>query len=79
MFLNKVGLCTVSFDSLEIHEVFLYWIQLNMSGKGALNLLADYGGDSSDDEVPGCRVSTKRMRKDSDSECDHAHNRNVSR
>ncbi|XP_068917572.1 U6 snRNA phosphodiesterase 1 [Tenebrio molitor] len=35
-----------------------------MSNKGALALLAQYGGDSSDDEVPGSRVSTKRMHKD---------------
>lgn len=47
--------------------------------KGALHLIADYGGDSSDDEVPGCRVSTKRMRKDSDSDSDNAHYQKISR
>lgn len=34
-----------------------------MSTKGALGLLADYGSDSSEDEVPGSRVSTKRMHR----------------
>lgn len=35
-----------------------------MSNKGALALLADYGDDDSEDEVPGPRVSTKRLHKD---------------
>lgn len=38
-----------------------------MFQKGALSLLNNYGSDSSDDEVPGPRVSTKRTHK-SDSE-----------
>lgn len=41
------------------------------TNKGALNLLTCYGGDSSDDEVPGCRVSTKRVRKESESDSDY--------
>ncbi|KAF2898874.1 hypothetical protein ILUMI_07302 [Ignelater luminosus] len=32
--------------------------------RGALNLLSSYGGDSSDEEVPRGRVSTKRCLKD---------------
>lgn len=36
--------------------------------KGALALIASYGDDSSDDDVPGCRVSTKRTRRSSDEE-----------
>lgn len=37
--------------------------------KGALALVVDYGSDStSDDEIPGARVSTKRCHKDSDEE-----------
>lgn len=36
--------------------------------RGALGLLASYGDDSSDDDVPGCRVSTKRTHKSSDEE-----------
>lgn len=35
-----------------------------MSSSRALQLLNDYGGDSSDDDVPGPRVSTKRCFKD---------------
>ncbi|RZC33930.1 U6 snRNA phosphodiesterase, partial [Asbolus verrucosus] len=42
-----------------------------MSNKGALDLLAAYGGDSSDEEVPGSRVSTKRTHKDDKSEPNH--------
>lgn len=38
-----------------------------MFNKGALSLLTNYGSDTSDDEVPGPRVSTKRSHK-SDSE-----------
>lgn len=38
-----------------------------MFQNGALSLLASYGSDTSDDEVPGPRVSTKRTHK-SDSE-----------
>lgn len=34
-----------------------------MFKKGALALLAKYGSDSSDDDVPGPRVSTKRVHK----------------
>ncbi|XP_030765823.1 U6 snRNA phosphodiesterase isoform X2 [Sitophilus oryzae] len=37
-----------------------------MFGKGSLSLLEEYGGDSSDEEVPGPRVSVKRTY-DSDS------------
>ncbi|XP_076272105.1 U6 snRNA phosphodiesterase 1 [Rhynchophorus ferrugineus] len=38
-----------------------------MSGKNSLNLLKNYGNDSSsDEEVPGPRVSTKRCLKDGD-------------
>lgn len=36
--------------------------------RGALDLLVSYGSDSSDDEVPGCKVSTKRTHKSSDDE-----------
>ncbi|XP_044269184.1 U6 snRNA phosphodiesterase [Tribolium madens] len=39
-----------------------------MSNKGALALLAEYEGDSSEDEVPGTRASTKRLHKDDDEE-----------
>lgn len=34
-----------------------------MFNQGALSLLRSYGGDSSDDDVPGPRVSTKRSHK----------------
>lgn len=34
----------------------------------ALNLISHYGGDSSDDEVPGFRASTKRLHKDDSDE-----------
>lgn len=34
------------------------------NNKGALSLLNDYGGESSDDDVPGPRVSTKRTFKE---------------
>lgn len=34
--------------------------------RGALNLLSSYGGDSSDEEVPSGRISTKRCLKDKD-------------
>lgn len=34
--------------------------------RGALDLLAAYDGDSSDDEVPGAKVSTKRTYKESE-------------
>lgn len=36
-----------------------------MCSKGALGLLGSYGSDTSDDEVPGFRVSTKRTHKES--------------
>lgn len=36
-----------------------------MCSKGALDLLGGYGSDTSDDEVPGFRVSTKRTHKES--------------
>ncbi|EEZ99947.2 U6 snRNA phosphodiesterase-like Protein [Tribolium castaneum] len=39
-----------------------------MSNKGALALLAQYEGDSSEDEVSGTRVSTKRLHRDDDEE-----------
>lgn len=39
-----------------------------MFNKGALSLLTNYGSDSSDDEVPGPRVSTKRTHKSDDEE-----------
>lgn len=42
------------------------------TNKGALNLITVYGDDSSDDEVPGCRVSTKRMHRDSDDDDEKA-------
>lgn len=35
-----------------------------MAVKGALSLLCGYGGDSSDEDVSGYRVSTKRLHKD---------------
>lgn len=38
------------------------------TSRGALDLLVSYGDDSSDDDVPGCRVSTKRTHKSSDEE-----------
>lgn len=37
-----------------------------MSNQGALALLTDYGGDSSEEEVPGPRVSTKRTFREED-------------
>lgn len=39
-----------------------------MLNKGALTLLADYGGDSSDDDVPGPGVSVKRLHEPDDEE-----------
>lgn len=39
-----------------------------MFNKGALSLLTNYGSDTSDDEVPGPRVSTKRTHKSDDEE-----------
>lgn len=39
-----------------------------VDSRGALDLLVSYGGDSSDDDAPGCRVSTKRTHKSSDEE-----------
>lgn len=44
--------------------------------RGALNLIASYGSDSSDDEVPGCKVSTKRTHKSSSSE-DEDNNKHI--
>lgn len=39
--------------------------------KGSLSLLANYGSDnSSDDEVPGPTVSSKRLRKSDNEESD---------
>lgn len=41
-----------------------------MSSKSALDLLSVYNNNSSDDdEVPGSRVSTKRIRND-DNDCE---------
>ncbi|CAG9864653.1 unnamed protein product [Phyllotreta striolata] len=37
-----------------------------LTNKGSLSLLSDYGDNSSDDDVPGPRVSTKRTHKDDD-------------
>jgi len=39
-----------------------------MSTKNSLTLLNDYGGDSSEEDVPGPRVSTKRTFKDDNEE-----------
>lgn len=39
-----------------------------MLHKNALSLLVNYGDDSSDDEVPGPRVSTKRTHKSDNEE-----------
>lgn len=41
------------------------------TNKGALSLLTSYGDDSSDDDVPGCRVSTKRTLKECDEDGDN--------
>lgn len=68
---NRLSLLSVTLTKISIITMSI--------NKGALNLLACYGGDSSDDEVPGCRVSTKRVRKDSESDCDHTNYRRVSR
>lgn len=38
------------------------------SSRGALDMLVSYGDDSSDDDVPGCRVSTKRTHQGCDEE-----------
>lgn len=38
-----------------------------MTGKGALSLLCVYGEDSSDEDVPGYRTSTKRLYIDDES------------
>ncbi|KAJ8939036.1 hypothetical protein NQ318_012634 [Aromia moschata] len=40
-----------------------------MFNKGALSLISSYGSDSSDDDVPGPRVSTKRLQKDDEEFC----------
>lgn len=49
-------------------HLFIIEKVFKMSNKNALSLIAQYGGDSSEDEVPYGRVSTKRILKESDDE-----------
>nr|CAH7735810.1 unnamed protein product [Callosobruchus chinensis] len=48
-----------------------------LKNKGALALVVDYGSDTSDDDVPGPRVSTKRTHKSEDelSDSERQHNK----
>ncbi|VEN52357.1 unnamed protein product [Callosobruchus maculatus] len=48
-----------------------------LKNKGALALVVDYGSDTSDDDVPGPRVSTKRTHNSEDelSDSERHHNK----